>query len=49
MVRGFQKSGSSHSLYFPNTLIEVLEIKPDTDYIDIEVDDKTLKIKKVAR
>lgn len=49
MVRGFQRSGSSHSLYFPNTLIEVLEIKPDADYIDIEVDDKTLKIKKAAR
>lgn len=49
MVRGFQKSGSSHSLYFPNTLIEVLEIIPDTDFIDIEVEGSILKIKKLVR
>ncbi len=46
MIRGFQKSGSSHSLYFPNTIIEVLELNPSIDFIDIEVDGEILKIKK---
>lgn len=50
MVRGFQKSGSSgYGLYFPNPLIEYLELNPDKDYIDITIDKNKIMIKKAEK
>ncbi|MFR1671831.1 MAG: hypothetical protein ACLSWI_02675 [Candidatus Gastranaerophilaceae bacterium] len=46
MVRGFQKNGCSHGLYFPNTVLEVLEVDPETDLLDIDIDENKLIIKK---
>lgn len=47
MVRGFQRSGGSgYGLYFPNPLIEYLELQPDVDYINISIDGDIIKIKK---
>lgn len=46
MVRNFQKSGGSYGLYMPAPLIEVLEINPEIDFIDIEINENKLIIKK---
>lgn len=46
MVRGFQKSGTSYGVYFPNALLEILEVNPETDFLNIEIDENKLKIKK---
>ncbi len=39
MVRNFQKSGGSYGIYFPETLIDILEINPAEDFIDIDIDE----------
>lgn len=46
MVRRFQKSGGSFGLYLPSPLLEVLEIDPETDFLDIDIDENKLIIKK---
>lgn len=46
MVRKFQKNGCSYGLYFPGTLIEVLDIEPETDFLDIEINENIMLIKK---
>ena len=49
MIRGFQKSGSSHSIYFSNLIIDALEIIPYKDYLDIHIDGDRLEIKKYSK
>ena len=46
MVRKFQKNGGGYGLYFPNAIIEILEINPDDDFLDIKINDNKLAIKK---
>ena len=46
MVRKFTKSGSGWALYIPNTIIELLDINPAYDFIEYEIDDNLLTIKK---
>lgn len=46
MVRNFQKSGGSYSIYLPVALIEILEIDPSVDFVDVEVDENILIIRK---
>lgn len=46
MVRKFTKSGSGWALYIPNTIIELLDINPVYDFIEYEIDDNLLTIKK---
>lgn len=46
MIRKFQKSGSSYGIYFPLELIEVLEIDPNVDFINVDINEDVLIIKK---
>src|SRR5574344_807156 len=46
MIRRFQKSGSSYGLYFPNPIMDILEINPETDFLDIEIDENKLSVTK---
>lgn len=49
MVRKLQKSGSSYSLYLPTPLIEVLEINPETDYINVAISNDEFVISKFMK
>ncbi len=46
LIRKFSKMNSSWCLYLPNSIIELLEINPEKDEIDIEVNDNILIVKK---
>lgn len=46
MVRNFQKSGSSYGIYFPVELIEILGIDPGVDFLNVDIDNNVLIIKK---
>lgn len=46
MVRNFAKSGGGWGLYLPNDVLALLEINPEIDLVDYEVDGRILKIKK---
>ncbi len=47
MIRKFTKSGSGWALYIPNTILELLDINPVEDYVEYEVDNEILKIRKI--
>ncbi len=47
MIRKLQKSGGAgYGIYFPNALIEYLEVDPETDDLDIKISDGKMFIKK---
>jgi len=47
MKKFLTKSGNSWVLTFTKTLLELLEINPEEDQVEIELDGKILKIQKV--
>ena len=46
MVRNFQKSGGGYGIYWPAALIDVLNVDPANDYIDVEIDEDRVIVKK---
>lgn len=46
LIRKFSKKGTSWSLYMPNSILELLEVNPETEEVDIGVDGHTLIIRK---
>ncbi len=46
LVRSLSKKNSSYGLYMPNSILELLEISPDTDKLDLTIEDNLLIIKK---
>ena len=46
MVRNFQKSGSGYGIYLPAALIEVMEVDPANDLVDVLIDENKLIVKK---
>lgn len=46
MVKKLQRSSNSYGLYFTQALIDVLELNPETDSLDIEIAGNKLIIKK---
>ena len=46
MVRRLQKSGGSYGLYFPAPLIDILGINPENDFIDVEIFENKLIVKR---
>ena len=46
MVRNFQKSGGGYGIYLPAALIDVLNVDPANDYIDVEIDEDRVMVKK---
>ena len=49
MKRNLSKSGNGWALFLPKTIIELLEINPETDQVELEVENKTLKIKRADK
>lgn len=46
MKKNLTKVGNSWALLFTKTIIELLDIDPENDKIEMEVENKVLKIKK---
>ena len=42
-------SGSGWALFMPKTILELLDINPETDHVEIEVENKILKVKKADK
>ncbi len=49
MKKALIKSGGGWALFFNKTLLELLDIIPDKDEVEIEVEGKTLKITKAEK
>ena len=49
MKRNLSKSGNGWALFLPKTIIELLEINPESDQVELEVENKTLKIKRADK
>ena len=46
LVRSFSKHNSGWGFYMPNSILELLDINPETDQVELEIEDTTLIIKK---
>lgn len=46
MKRKLSRSGNGWSIFLPKVILELLEINPETDMIEMDVENKVLKIKK---
>ena len=46
LVRKLSKKNNSWGLYMPNSILELLEITPEIDLVDISVEDNILVVKK---
>lgn len=49
MKRNLSKSGSGWAIFMPKTILELLDINPEEDQIEMEVENKTLKVTKAKR
>ncbi|UKI41375.1 MAG: hypothetical protein L6V95_15370 [Candidatus Melainabacteria bacterium] len=49
MERKFFKSGNGWALFVPKTILELLKINPQTDKIEMQVENEVLKIKKLIK
>ena len=47
LVRKLSKKNNSWGLYMPNSILELLEIKPDTDSASVSIDNNVLTVKKI--
>ena len=46
MKKKFTKIGNSWAMLFTKTMIQMLDVNPETDLVEIEFDKKTLKMEK---
>ena len=49
MERKFSRSGNGWSLFMPKTIIELLKINPETDKVEMSIENEVLKIKKANK
>lgn len=49
MKKKFTKIGNSWAMLFTKTILELLEINPEQDEIELTIENKTLKIEKVKK
>ena len=47
MKKKLIKNGSGWAVFMPKTILELLDLNPEIDQIELEVENKTLKISKV--
>jgi hypothetical protein len=47
MKRKLMRSGNGWALFMSKTLIELLKINPETDFIEMQIENDVLKIKKI--
>lgn len=46
MKKKLSRSGSGWSLFMPKTLLELIDVNPETDYLEVKVENDTVKITK---
>lgn len=46
MKRKLMRSGNGWGLFLSKTIIELLKIDPEKDFVELEIENNTLKIKK---
>ena len=49
MKRNLSRSGNGWALFMPKTILELLDINPEQDQIEMEVEGKVMKIKKAEK
>jgi len=49
MKKNLIKNGSGWALFMPKTIIELLDINPEEDQVEIDVENKVLKVKKAEK
>ena len=49
MNRKFFKSGNGWALFISKTILELLKVNPETDFIEMQIENDVLKIKKINR
>ncbi len=47
MNRKFFKSGNGWALFVSKTILELLKVNPETDFIEMQIENDVLKIKKI--
>lgn len=47
MKRKLMRSGNGWALFMSKTLIELLKINPETDFVEMQIENDVLKIKKI--
>lgn len=48
MKRKLFKSGNSWAFFVPKTILELLKIDPETDLVELTVENDVLKVKKAS-
>lgn len=48
MKKKLSRSGSGWALFMPKTLLELIDVNPESDYLEISVENDTVKIKKAV-
>lgn len=46
MKKKLSRSGGGWALFMPKTLLELIDVNPESDYLEISVENDTVKIKK---
>ena len=46
MRKKLSRSGSGWALFMPKTLLELVEVNPEIDMLEVKVDNNTIKITK---
>lgn len=46
LIKGIHKSGGSFGLYLSNSLLSVMKVEPEKDFIDMEITDNKFTLKK---
>lgn len=46
MKKKLSRSGSGWALFMPKTLLELIDVNPESDYLEISVEITLLKLKK---
>ena len=49
MKRKFTKIGNSWAMLFTKTMLEMLDINPEEDEVELEIENKVLKVKKAEK
>lgn len=49
MERKFFRTGNGWSLFIPKVIFELLKINPETDSIEMQIENEILKIKKIQK
>lgn len=44
MKKKLSRSGSGWALFMPKTLLELIDVNPESDYLEVKVENNTVKI-----